>query len=162
MLPPAPAVGDGVLDVPPPLPPPSGEVARLAATEGASAGTRLRVLGVPECARLTTIAGAVSFLMVTFTSRSARHITFAAGGENITDAVYITLRSNASLRVAHCSPPRHIIGACATSFDRLRSTSLTKSHHCAQRTKLGYSTRLTAVVTIAPSAPGITLIRTER
>ena len=33
---------------------------------------------------------------VTFTPRPARHITFAAGGENITDAVYITLRSNTS------------------------------------------------------------------
>ena len=62
-----------------------------------------------------------------------------------------------SLRKLHHVAQQHItarsarspvpIGACATSFDRLRSTSLTKSHHCcaathhcAQRTFLAQRT----------------------
>ena len=49
-----------------------------------------------------------------------------------------------SLRKLHHVAQQHItarsarspvpIGACATSFDRLRSTSLTKSHHCCAAT----------------------------
>ena len=53
-----------------------------------------------------------------------------------------------SRRAGEGDPVRHIIGACATSFDRLRSTSLSKTtsrcaatHHCAQRTILFLASR---------------------
>ena len=52
------------------------------------------------------------------------------GGGKVTK-VFLAYNSLRSRQFIRSSVP---IGACATSFDRLRSTSLTKSHHCCAAT----------------------------
>ena len=53
--------------------------------------------------------------------------------------------------------PRSLIGACATSFDRLRSTSLTKSHHCCVATH--HCAQRTFLRSLAPRSRGISHVK---
>ena len=62
-------------------------------------------------------------------SVATRHLP--RGGGRVTKVFLV--RNSRRLRQFIRSPVP-LIGACATSFDRLRSTSLTKSHHCCAAT----------------------------
>ena len=82
------------------------------------------------CPQFTPLAAIHPFLP---TPRRAYRAAGISRPKDISRAKHISRRLRQFPR-SYCRSARHIIGACATSFDRLRSTSLTKSHHCCAAT----------------------------